>query len=115
LAPRGTLVAYGLQSQLDAPGNPAITFAKVYAKLISWSLRPNRGRTAVFYNFWGGKIVRSAAFRRRLAEDLTRLVELLRAGKVTGRVGRLMPLAEAAQAMTAAESGTVSGKIVLVP
>jgi NADPH:quinone reductase-like Zn-dependent oxidoreductase len=115
LAPSGTLVAYGLQGQLDQPGSPVITFAKVYAKLISWSLRPNRGRTAVFYNFWGGKIVRPAAFRRRLAADLTNLVELLRDGTLTGRVGRRMPLTDAAGAMTAAESGTVSGKIVLVP
>ena len=115
LAPRGTLVAYGLQAQLDEPGSPVITFAKVYAKLIGWSLRPNGGRTAVFYNFWGGKIIRPAAFRRRLAGDLTALVELLRAGTITGRVGRRISLVDAAEAMTAAESGTVSGKVVLVP
>ena len=37
------------------------------------------------------------------------------AGTITGRVGRRMSLTDAAKAMAAAESGTVSGKIVLVP
>jgi NADPH:quinone reductase-like Zn-dependent oxidoreductase len=115
LAPGGTLVAYGLQTQLDEPGNMLITFTRMYSKLIGWSLRPNHGRSAVFYNFWGGKLVRPAAFRRRLAEDLTQLVALLAAGTLTGRVGRRMTLTDAAEAMAAAESGSVSGKIVLVP
>lgn len=115
LAPHGALVGYGLQAQLDRPGSPVLTFAKVLARMLSWSLRPDHGRTAVFYNFWGGRIARPAAFRRRLAEDLTHIVALLRDGVLTGRVGRRMPLAAAGEALAAAESGTVSGKIVLVP
>jgi NADPH:quinone reductase-like Zn-dependent oxidoreductase len=115
LAAGGTLVAYGLQAQLADPGNMIVTFMRVYARLIGWSLLPNHGRSAVFYNFWGGKRVRPSAFRRRLAADLTNIVTLLRDGVLTARVGARIPLERAAEAFSLAESGTVSGKVVLVP
>lgn len=115
LAPGGTLVAYGMQAQLGQPGNMVVAFMKMYASLVAWSLRPNHGRTAVFYNFWGGKHARPATFRRHLAEDLTSVVTQLRDGVLTARVGARVPLAEASRALALAESGTVTGKIVLVP
>lgn len=115
LAPHGTLVAYGLQSQLGDGGNMVVTFMRMYAKLVGWTLRPDHGRSAVFYNFWGGKIVRPTAFRRRLAQDLTSIVTLLRDGVLTARIGARIPLERAGEALALAESGTVSGKVVLVP
>jgi NADPH:quinone reductase-like Zn-dependent oxidoreductase len=115
LAPGGTLVAYGLQTQLDDPGNMVLTFMRMYAELTGWTLRPNHGRSAVFYNFWGGKHARPAAFRRRLAEDLTSIVELLRNGVLTARVGARIPLQRAGEALALAESGSVSGKVILIP
>ena len=115
LAAGGTLVAYGLQAQLADPGNMVVTFMRVYARLIGWSLLPNHDRSAVFYNFWGGQRVRPSAFRRRLATDLTNIVTLLRDGVLTARVGARIPLERAGEAFSLAESGTVSGKVVLVP
>jgi NADPH:quinone reductase-like Zn-dependent oxidoreductase len=115
LAPGGTLVAYGLQAQLGEPGSMILTFVKMYSRLVAWTLRPNHGRTAVFYNFWGGKHSRPGTFRRHLAQDLTSVVTQLRDGVLTARVGARIPLAEAGRALALAESGTVSGKIVLVP
>ena len=115
LADNGTLVAYGLQAQLDDPGNMVVTFTRVYAKLIGWTLRPNHGRSAVFYNFWGGKLARPATFRRHLAEDLSGIVDLLRDGVLTARIGARIPLERAGEALALAESGTVSGKVVLTP
>jgi NADPH:quinone reductase-like Zn-dependent oxidoreductase len=92
-----------------------ITFMRMYAKLVGWTLQPNHGRSAVFYNFWGGKLARPTAFRRHLAEDLTRVISLLRGGVLTARVGARIPLERAGEALALAESGTVSGKVVLIP
>jgi NADPH2:quinone reductase len=114
LAPRGTLVAYGLQAQLGE-GNTVITFVRVLARLLSWTLRPNHGRSATFYNFWGGKYARPKAFRRHLAEDLVNIVSLQRDGVLSARIGARISLERAGEALELAESGTVSGKVVLVP
>jgi hypothetical protein len=60
-----------------------------------WSLVPNRGRRAMFYNFWGGKIIRPRSFRRRLAADLTSVIQLLEAGTITPHTAARLPLTEA--------------------
>jgi NADPH2:quinone reductase len=114
LARGGTLVAYGTASQRDDTNNIALTFIGLYARLGLWSLLPN-GRRALFYNFWGGKLVRPERFRRRLASDLTSVLALLRDGAITPQVAAQFVLRDAAAAMTLAESRTVRGKVVLVP
>ena len=114
LARGGTLVAYGTAAQLNATNNVILTFVGLYARLGLWSLLPNR-RRALFYNFWGGKLVRPARFRRRLASDLTEVLSLLADGSVTPHVAARIPLHDATRAMTLAESRTVYGKVVLVP
>ncbi len=114
LARGGTLVAYGTASQRDDTNNIALTFIGLYARLGLWSLLPN-GRRALFYNFWGGKLVRPERFRRRLASDLTSVLALLRDGAITPQVAAQFVLHDAAAAMTLAESRTVRGKVVLVP
>jgi NADPH:quinone reductase-like Zn-dependent oxidoreductase len=46
-------------------------------------------------------------------EDLQTLGELLKAGKLTPRIGRTYPLSEVPQAMRALEAGNTRGKIVI--
>lgn len=114
LARGGTLVAYGTATQLNDTNNIVVTFLGLYARLGLWSLLPN-GRRALFYNFWGGKGLRPARFRRRLASDLSSVLALLREGAIAPQVAARFPLHEAGAAMTLAESRTVRGKVVLVP
>jgi NADPH:quinone reductase-like Zn-dependent oxidoreductase len=80
-----------------------------------WSLVPNRGRRAMFYNFWGGKIIRPRSFRRRLAADLTSVIQLLEAGTITPHIAARLPLTEASQALRLAGARTAHGKVVLLP
>jgi NADPH2:quinone reductase len=110
----GTLVAYGTASQRDDDGSLLLTFAGVFVRLTAWTVLPN-GRRALFYNFWAGRSVRPAAFRRRLAADLTVLLGLLAQGAITGQVAARIPLREAGRALALAESHTVSGKVVIEP
>jgi len=114
LARGGTLVAYGTASQLNDSNNLVLTFLGLYARLVSWSLLPN-GRRALFYDFWEGKHIRPTRFRQRLAADLSSVLLLLAAGIITPRVAARIPLREASRALAFGESGTVSGKVVLVP
>lgn len=114
LASGGTLVAYGTASQRDDANNLLATFLGIFARLSLWSMLPN-GRKALFYNFWGGKIVRPERFRRHLSSDLRSVLTLLARGAVKPQVAARIPLADAAEAMTLAESRTVYGKVVLVP
>ena len=67
-----------------------------------------------FYNVWGGKR-NLPRFRVRLAEDLTAVFELAAKGELKAQVAARIPLEEAAKALALAESGTVTGKVVLVP
>ncbi|WP_354701680.1 medium chain dehydrogenase/reductase family protein [Paraconexibacter sp. AEG42_29] len=114
LASGGTLVAYGTASRRDDTNNLLVGFAAIFARFGLWSLLPN-GRGATFYNFWGGRLTRPAAFRRRMAADLTAVLTLLRDDAIAAQVGARLPLAEAGRAVALAESGTVSGKVVLIP
>lgn len=113
LAPGGTLVAYGSASTKDDPGNSRLPVLKLLARLLWWNALPNR-RRAHFYNVWGGKR-NLPRFRARLAEDLTAVFGLAACGTLQPQVAARLPLTEAAKALTLAESGTVTGKVVLVP
>jgi NADPH:quinone reductase-like Zn-dependent oxidoreductase len=114
LARGGTLVAYGTADQLvDGPSVPAI-FASIIARFAVWNATPN-GRRALFYNFWGGKSLRPARFRRHLAGDLTSVLGLLAEDAVVARIADRIPLREAARALELADTRSVPGKVVLVP
>jgi hypothetical protein len=92
LARGGTLVAYGTADQLvDGPSVPAI-FASIIARFAVWNATPN-GRRALFYNFWGGKSLRPARFRRHLAADLTSVLGLLAEDAVVARIAVRDPVA----------------------
>ncbi|GAA4803409.1 medium chain dehydrogenase/reductase family protein [Streptomyces ziwulingensis] len=109
----GTLVSYGTAATKDEAGNSPLPFLKLFVRLSAWNALPN-GKSAHFYNFWAGRCRRSG-FRRRLDEDLTRVLRLVADGVLTPRIAARIPLAEAASALELAESRTVFGKVVLVP
>jgi NADPH:quinone reductase-like Zn-dependent oxidoreductase len=113
LAPGGTLVAYGSASTKDTGGKAKPAVLKLVARLLWWQALPNRRRTH-FYNVWGGKR-NLTRFRARLTEDLTAVFDLAAQGRLKAQVAARIPLTEAAKALTLAESGTVTGKVVLVP
>ena len=113
LAPGGTLVSYGTASTKDHDGNSRLPVLKLLARLLWWNMLPNK-RNAHFYNLWAGKrnITR---FRRQIAEDLGTVFGLAADGTLRAQVAARIPLTEATRAMELAESGTVMGKVVLVP
>ncbi len=113
LAPRGTLVAYGTASTRDAEGSSRLPVLKLIARLVWWNALPN-GRRAHFFNLWAGRRNR-AAFRARTRADLTQVLTLLQRGRLRAQVAARLPLHDAARALRLAESGTVAGKVVLVP
>ncbi|ADJ46189.1 NADPH:quinone reductase and related Zn-dependent oxidoreductase [Amycolatopsis mediterranei S699] len=113
LAPGGALIAYGSASTVNTGGNPKRAVLKLVARLLWWNTVPNR-RRAHFYNVWGGKR-NLTRFRLRLAEDLTAVFELAAKGQLKAQVAARIPLTEAGKALALAESGTVTGKVVLVP
>jgi len=110
----GTLVSYGTASSKDVEGSSQLPVLKLFGRLAVWRVLPN-GRGAHFYNFWAGRSRRADAFRARLREDLTAVLGLLSEGVLSPRVGARVPLSDAAEALTLAESRTVLGKVVLVP
>ena len=115
LAPRGTLVSYAIASSTRATGALLPLFLVHLARLALWSLLPNQGRSAGFYDVWHGKRLRPARFRARLHQDLGTVLGLLADGVLTAEIGAGFPLTEVSAAMELAESHTVRGKVVLVP
>ncbi|MFI9503626.1 medium chain dehydrogenase/reductase family protein [Nocardia sp. NPDC052566] len=112
LAPGGTLVSYGTASTKNDEGNSRLPVLRLFARLAWWNALPNK-RNAHFYNIWAGK--RNAArFRNRITEDLGAVFDLAATGTLHAQVAARIPLAEAGRAMELAESGTVTGKVVLV-
>jgi NADPH:quinone reductase-like Zn-dependent oxidoreductase len=113
LAPGGALVSYGTASTRDQEGSSRLPVLKLFGRLVVWNVLPNR-RRASFFNIWTG--VRNAKrFQARLRQDLTEVFALLADGTLRPQVAAEIPLADASKAMRLAESGTVTGKVVLVP
>ncbi|MEU6540451.1 medium chain dehydrogenase/reductase family protein [Streptomyces sp. NPDC047000] len=114
LAPGGTLVSYGSAATRDATGSKQWPVLKLLVRVWTWNALPN-GRHAYFYNVWAGKALSKDRFRARLRADLTQVFTALRRGDITATVAAELPLEQAAEALRLAESGTVNGKVVLVP
>ncbi|MFB6890979.1 medium chain dehydrogenase/reductase family protein [Kitasatospora sp. NPDC056327] len=114
LAPGGTLIAYGSASTRDDSGSKQWPVLRILARTWLWNALPN-GRRASFYNVWAGRALGRDRFRARLRSDLTEVFGAVRRGEVTARVAARLPLADAAEAVRLAESGTVGGKVVLIP
>jgi len=113
LAPGGTLVSYGTAATKNDPGSSRLPVLLLIARLAWWNLLPN-GHRATFFNIWAGHR-RRATFRARVREDLGAVFGLLADGAITAQVAARVPLEHAADALRLAESGTVTGKVVLVP
>jgi NADPH:quinone reductase-like Zn-dependent oxidoreductase len=113
LAKGGTLVSYGSASTRDDGGSKQLPVLKLVGRLLWWNYLPN-GRGAHFFNVWAGKW-RAGVFRAKVAEDLGRVLELVADGSLKAQVAGTFPLTEAGAALALAESGTVAGKVVLVP
>ncbi|WP_330250251.1 medium chain dehydrogenase/reductase family protein [Nocardia sp. NBC_00565] len=113
LAPHGTLVSYGTAATKNDPGNSRLPVLALVGRLTRWNLLPNK-RNAQFFNIWAGRRNRTR-FRAAISADLTAVFDLAAAGALRAQVAARIPLTEAARAMELAESGTVTGKVVLVP
>ncbi|MEU4313981.1 medium chain dehydrogenase/reductase family protein [Nocardia sp. NPDC024068] len=109
----GTLVSYGTAATKNVEGSSQLPVLTLFARLALWNYLPN-GKHAHFYNLWAGKR-RIDGFRRRMRADLTAVFGLLADGAVAPRIAAEIPLSEAGSALALAESGTVAGKVVLVP
>lgn len=114
LARKGSLILYGNAATMNQNVSAGKVFAKLMGQLLLWKLRPG-GHPVTFYNFWAGRLVRPARFRKRLAEDLKELFRLLLAGAIDSPIAATFPLQEVSAAMALAESRTIRGKFVMVP
>jgi NADPH:quinone reductase-like Zn-dependent oxidoreductase len=114
LAPGGTLVSYGSASTRDDSGWKQWPVLKILARTTLWNALPN-GRHAYFYNVWAGRKLSKSRYRARLSADLSAVFAALSRGDLTAPVAAQLPLAKAAEAMRLAESGTVTGKVILTP
>ena len=89
-------------------------FAGMLAQIVLWNVAPN-GRRAAFYDFWGGRRLRPAAFRRRQHAALSAVLALVADGTIVPAIAARFPLEAAGEALALAESRTVRGKVVLLP
>ncbi|MQA80958.1 MAG: zinc-binding dehydrogenase [Streptosporangiales bacterium] len=110
----GTLVSYGSASTKDLPGNPRLPVLKLLVRLMAWNLLPN-GRRATFFDLWKGKARNPDRYRAALRRDLAEVFGLVAKGELTAQIARSFPLPQASDALRYAESGEVSGKVILVP
>ncbi|WP_426367837.1 medium chain dehydrogenase/reductase family protein [Streptomyces sp. E-08] len=114
LAPGGTLVSYGSAATRDDTGSKQWPVLKILGRVWLWNALPN-GRRAYFFNIWAGRAFAADRFRARLRADLTEVFAAQRRGEITAQVAAVLPLARVAEALRLAESGTVTGKVVLTP
>jgi 2-desacetyl-2-hydroxyethyl bacteriochlorophyllide A dehydrogenase len=109
----GTLVSYGTASTKNDSGSSKKPILTLIARLLAWNLLPN-GHKATFFNFWVGR--RNATrFRAALRADLTEVLQMLARGEITPQIAARLPLSQISTAMRLAESGTVTGKVVIEP
>jgi NADPH:quinone reductase-like Zn-dependent oxidoreductase len=114
LARGGTLVSYGTASTRDVAGNPRVPVLKLLARLTAWNLLPN-GKHATFFNLWAGRRLRPARYRAQVREDLGEVLERLKRNAITPQIARRFPLTDAGAALRYAETGGITGKVILTP
>ncbi|MFF5477149.1 medium chain dehydrogenase/reductase family protein [Streptomyces sp. NPDC012935] len=114
LAPGGTLVSYGSASTRDDEGSKQMPVLKLLGRVWLWNALPNR-RRAYFFNVWAGRALARNRFRSRLRADLTQVFAAFQRGEVSAQIAAQLPLTRIAEALRLAESGTVTGKVVLNP
>jgi len=103
----GKLVAYGFyNTAMSRGGNIPLDFMRI----MLLNALPN-GKKANFYSINGLRKKHPEWFK----QDLQKLFELLKAGKVSPLIEKRLPLSEAAEALELVEKAAVKGKIVLLP
>lgn len=110
----GTLVPYAIIAAVSGTGSLWPPFLRHLGRILTWNALPN-GKRATFYDLWAGHGTRGKSYRRRLDEDLTHVLELVRDGVLTANVAARFPLTDISKALELAESRTLDGKVVLVP
>lgn len=109
----GTLVSYGTASTKDLPGNPRLPVLRLLLRLTVWHLLPN-GRRTSFFNLWAGRR-RPDRYWAEVRDDLGHVLDLLARGEITAQVAARFPLSQAAAALSYAEAGGYTGKVIIVP
>lgn len=107
----GRLVSYAM---LKDTGPMVPAFLALLGRLAWLHLLPN-GRSAGFFDVWGGHLLRPRRFRARLHEDLSAVLALLSDGVLRPQIAARLPLGQIRQAVELAESRTIVGKVVLIP
>lgn len=112
LANGGVLVGYG--SQTMATGGESLVAAGLgLVRLRMWSLLSPllRGRRAVWYSITD----RRKAYPEQFAEDMAKLLNCLKEGRIRPVVADRLPLSAAADVHRRIDRGGLGGKIVLLP
>lgn len=110
----GIVVTTSLINAAQGTGSMLIPFAKSLGQALLWTLLPN-GKRATFYDLWSGHVLHPSTFRRHLEHDLTEVLTVLKAGKITANIAARFPLTEIVAAQQLAESRTLNGKVILLP
>jgi NADPH2:quinone reductase len=113
LARGGALVSYGTAATKDDPGDPRLPVLRLLARLLVWNALPN-GRRASFFDLWRGRRRHLDRYRAELRDDLGHVFELVRDGAIVPQIAGRFGLREAAAALRFAESGGLTGKVVLL-
>lgn len=107
----GFMIGFGQNAALrDGRPNMLVGAQGFLGGIVLPKLVPD-GRRTLFYNAWSLEKSHPAAYR----EDLATVLALLQQGDIHPKVGRTMPLTDAAEAHRALETAAVSGKVVLLP
>jgi NADPH:quinone reductase-like Zn-dependent oxidoreductase len=112
LAPGGHLVSLSDMGVLHAR-HPTAHFVRHYLRLQLWNLLPNR-RRAHFFDLWAGKR-QAETFHAARHRDLAELFDLLADGTLTAPIDSTYRLTDAGTALQRAETGGLTGKIILIP
>ena len=85
---------------------------KLLGRLTVWKLLPN-GRRTSFFNLWAG-LRRPDRYWAEVRDDLSHVLDLLAQGEITAQVAARFRLSEAAAALSYAEAGGYTGKVIIV-
>jgi NADPH:quinone reductase-like Zn-dependent oxidoreductase len=86
---------------------------KLLARLTIWNLLPN-GRRTSFFNLRAGHR-RPDRYWAEVRDDLAQVLDLLSRGEITAQVAARFPLSQAAAALSYAEAGGYTGKVIIFP
>ncbi|MBM7784856.1 medium chain dehydrogenase/reductase family protein [Tenggerimyces flavus] len=111
LKPSGTIVSYGSHETLNASGSAYLPWVKMMLRGLLSNLLPGRGKWAM-YNVMAGK---AEVRRPQVKADFEAVLALAKSGELHGEIAATYPLDQAVEALKLAESGRVTGKILLLP